>query len=72
MTFWCLSPSVNEHLVHLKQVLQHLEHFGLPVTVFLGHHIPSQGTVPSPSRVQAVADVPGVDVIKVLQDFWAW
>lgn len=32
MTFWCLTPSVSEHLVHLKQILHHLEdQFGLPV-----------------------------------------
>lgn len=33
-----------------KQVVQHLEEqFGLPLTVILGHRIPSQGAVPLPS-----------------------
>lgn len=39
------------------------------MTDFLGHLISSQGAVPLPSKVQAVADFPRPIVLKVLQEF---
>lgn len=68
-----------EHLLHLKQVFQHLEElclivnpakcqFGLPVSDFLGHHISLQGAIPLPSKVQAVGDFLSLVVVKALQE----
>nr|XP_057908117.1 uncharacterized protein LOC131104680 [Doryrhamphus excisus] len=74
------SPSAEEHLSHLTQVFRRLdEHglivnpakcqFGLPVIDFLGHRISSQGAIPLPAKVQAVADFPRPATVKALQEF---
>lgn len=74
------SSSAEEHLSHLKQVFQRLDQhglivntakcqFGLSVIDFLGHRISSQGAVPLPSKVQAVADFPRPTTVKSLQEF---
>ena len=74
------STSAEEHLQHLEQVFRRLdEHglivnrakcqFSLPVIDFLGHRISSQGAVPLPSKVQAVADFPRPVTVKALQEF---
>ena len=74
------SPSVDEHLSHLRQVFQRLDghglivntakcQFGLSVIDFLGHRISSQGAVPLPSKVHAVADFPRPVSVRSLQEF---
>lgn len=66
--------------MHLKKVFQRLEElglfvnpakcqFGLPVVDFLGHYISSQGAIPLPSKVHAVADFLRPVVVKALQGF---
>lgn len=74
------SASAEEHLSHLRQVFQRLNNhglivnpakcqFGVPVIDFLGHRISSQGAVPLPSKVQAVAEFPRPTSVKSLQEF---
>ena len=74
------SSSVDEHLVHLREVFQCLDahglivnpakcQFGVPVIDFLGHRISASGAVPLPAKVLAVTNFPRPLVVKALQEF---
>lgn len=73
--------SVEEHLLHPRQVFGHLEQhgliinpakcqFSLAVIDFFGHRISSRGAVPLPSKVQAVADFPLPASVRAMQQSW--
>ena len=74
------SSSQDEHLQHLKAVLERLQRNGLVVRYdkctfgvqevdFLGHHLSSAGVSPLPAKVSAVRHFPTPSTVKALQEF---
>ena len=74
------SPSPEEHLCHLRLVLERLDKHGLLVNVsksvfgvpeldFLGHHVTSEGIHPLTHKVQAVQDFPQPSTHRKLREF---
>ena len=63
------SSSIQEHLLHVRQVLQRLTDAGLAINVekctfgaesvnFLGHTVSSRGITPKQEKVQVIIDMP--------------
>jgi hypothetical protein len=76
------SATPEEHLHHLRLVLERLQQhgllinvpksiFGVPALDFLAHHVSSQGIQPLPQKVQAVRDFPHPPLIASYVSFWA-
>ena len=74
------SKSVEEHLQHLRIILQRLRDYGLILhpqkcslakeeIEFLGHSLSSQGVAPTEQKVAAIASFPTPKTIKALQEF---
>ncbi len=74
------SSSPEEHLQHLRLVLQRLaDHgilinvpkslFGVPALDFLGHHVDATGIYPLEDKVQAIRDFPQPASIRKLREF---
>ena len=74
------SKNKAEHLRHLRSLFERLaEHglvinpqkcqFGMSSVDFLGHRVSSQGTVPLPSKVEAISQFPRPTTVKGLQEF---
>ena len=74
------SASKTEHLSHLRTVFERLSahgliinpakcQFGLTTIDFLGHRVTSEGAVPLPSKVEAVATFPRPHTVRALQEF---
>ena len=74
------SSSPEEHLLHLRTVLQRLQDaglvlrhdkctFGAKEVDFLGHRLSAKGVLPLPSKVSAVKSFPVPTTVKALQEF---
>lgn len=74
------SASEEEHVEHLRQVLERLASYGLavnpakcvfgqPEVDYVGYTISSHGTTPPPARVQAIADYKKPQSIAELRRF---
>ena len=74
------SPSQEEHLQHIREVLRRLQEnglilhpgkciFGQTNIEFLGHTISSDGVTPLPAKVEAIRRFPTPTTIKALQEF---
>ena len=74
------SSSPDEHLQHLRTVLDRLQSAGLVLRQdkcvlgvkevdFLGHRISSKGVLPLPSKVSAITSFPVPSTVKALQEF---
>ena len=74
------SSSPEEHMQHLRVVLDRLQSaglvlrhdkcvFGVKEVDFLGHRISSKGVLPLPSKVSAVTSFPVPNSVKSLQEF---
>jgi hypothetical protein len=74
------SRNHEEHVIHVRQVLQALQDNGLVIHAekcvwgvqeleYLGHKISAAGVLPLPSHVAAIQDFPRPSIIKELQAF---
>jgi hypothetical protein len=74
------SHSVEEHLVHLRQLFERLQQFGLVINgekcifgqssvEFLGHQVTARGALPLQGNVKAILKFPQPQSVKQLQGF---
>ena len=74
------STSVEQHMLHLREVSHHLSTHGLVINLsqcqsgattidYLGHQIISQGAIPLPAKVEAIRTFARPTTIKGLQQF---
>ena len=74
------SSSVEEHLEHLRQIFQRLQHVGLKLhpqicvfgsyeVLYLGHLISGSGILPNPEKKSAVKRFPTPTSVKAVQQF---
>jgi hypothetical protein len=74
------SRNHEEHVIHVRQVLQALQDNGMVIHAekcvwgvqeleYLGHKISAAGVLPLPSHVAAIQDFPSPFIIKELQAF---
>ncbi len=74
------SHSVEEHVVHLRQLFERLQQFGLVINgekcifgqssvEFLGHQVSAKGALPLQGNVKAILDFPQPQSVKQLQGF---
>jgi hypothetical protein len=74
------SHSVEEHVVHLRQLFERLQQFGLVINgekcifgqssvEFLGHKVSAKGALPLQGNVKAILDFPQPQSVKQLQGF---
>ena len=74
------SKSMEEHRVHLAQLFQRLQDYGLvlnpakcvfaqPELKFLGHRVSAEGITPAADRVQAIRDFPQPKTVRQLMEF---
>lgn len=74
------SKTLEEHLVHLKQVLKIMDEnkfflkkskceFAKQSLEYLGHVISANGVAIEPSKIAAVKDWPGLENVKQLRGF---
>lgn len=75
-----MSPSFNEHLLHLEKTFQQLSkfglrahrdkcHFGCPEVKYLGHIITKKGLNVDPAKIDAIVSIPEPANIKTLLSF---
>lgn len=74
------SKSLQEHLIHVKQIFDKLKHYNLKVQLdkseflrkevgFLGHVITAEGIKPNPAKIKAVQEYPLPKSIKEIRAF---